>query len=81
MTHQITIRARLNETVGDDGVGVPQSVTVTGAEFLAPSAITEIAQQVVDSYVGHKFGAYLATIPDWDMRSDDMQIKVVKRRV
>ena len=78
--HKHKIEAVLNEGIDAEGVGFPESVTVTGAGFLAPSAISAIAQTVVDSYVGQEFGDYAAVMPDWGMRSDTMQIKVIKRR-
>lgn len=79
--HKLKIEAVLNEGVDAEGIGFPESVTVTNAGFLAPSAITDIAQALVNNYTGHPFGSYLAVIPDWGKRSDNMEIKVVKHPV
>lgn len=80
MSVRLTIRAKLNEEI-IDGVGVPQSVNIKDAGFLAPSALVDIAQEVLDAYAGRKFGDYVTVLPDWEKRSDDMNIKVIKRRV
>lgn len=80
MSVRLTIRATLNEEV-IDGVGVPQSVNITGAGFLAPSALADIAQEVLDSLSADYSREYLPVLPDWDLRSDNMDIKVIKRRV
>lgn len=78
---RIKIEARLNEDVDAEGVGYPKSVTVTGAEFLAPSAIVAIAQEAIKSYTGLEFSEYLAAMPDWDMVTDNITVPVIKRRV
>lgn len=79
--HQIKIVARLNEGVDSEGVGFPESVTITGAGFLDPSAITDIAQEVVRSYYGTNHPNYIAIRPDSELIADDMVIPVVKTRV
>ena len=80
MAVQLTIRAKLNEEI-IDGVGVPKSVNIKDAGFLAPSALVDIAQETIRAYTGLEFNEYLAVMPDWGKRSDDMDIAVVKRRV
>ena len=76
--HQIKITARLNEEVDAEGVGYPESVTVTGAGFLDPSAITDIAQEVIRGYFGIDHPNYVAIRPDSERVTDDMVIPVVK---
>lgn len=80
MSSDLTIRAKLNDEV-IDGIGVPVSVTVTGAGFLAPSALADIAQEVLDARSGDYSRDYLAMMPDSELVSDNMRIKVIKRRV
>jgi hypothetical protein len=53
MATQITIRARVNEKVNEDGVGYPWSVTVTGASALDFDTVREIAQEAIYSYCGN----------------------------
>lgn len=77
VTH--TIRAKLNEEI-IDGVGVPKSVNIKGAGFLAPSALVDVALEVLKTYTGVEFPDYVPIMPDWGMRSDDMDIAVVYRR-
>lgn len=74
---RIKIEARLNEDVDAEGVGFPTSVTITGAGFLAPSAITDIAQEAVRSYFGEAFPDYVAIRPDSEYVSDNMVVPVV----
>lgn len=80
MSVDLTIRAKLVEEIVD-GVGIPVGVNIKDAGFLAPSALVDIAQEVLGVYTGEAFGPYLAVLPDWDNRSDDMTIRVIKRRV
>lgn len=75
--HQLKIVARLNEGVDAEGVGFPRSVEITGAGFLAPSAITDIAQEVVRSYYGEPHPNYIAMRPDSEFVTDHMVIPVV----
>lgn len=49
---QITIRAKVNEKVTKDGVGYPDSVTVTGADALSADTVREIAQEAINSQYG-----------------------------
>lgn len=78
--YQIRITARLNEEVDAQGVGFPKSVTVTGAEFLNPSAITDIAQEVIRVYYGTNHPDYIAVRPDSECITNYMVIPVVKVR-
>lgn len=52
MATQITIRARVNEKVNEDGVGYPWSVTVTGASAFDFDTVRSIAQEAIHSYYG-----------------------------
>lgn len=78
--HQIKITARLNEGVDAEGVGFPRSVEITGAGFLAPSAIADIAQEVIDSLSGDYSRDYVAMRPDAEFVTDHMVVPVVKVR-
>ena len=80
MAVQLTIRAKINEEI-IDGVGVPKSVNIKDAGFLAPSVLVDIAQETIKAYTGTEFSEYLAVMPDWDKRTDDMDIAVIKRRL
>ena len=53
MSSQVTIRAKVNEKV-EDGIGYVETVRVTGAGFLGPMAIRDIAQEAVDNYHGNR---------------------------
>ena len=77
VTHNIS--ARLNEEVVN-GVSIPKSVNIKGAGFLAPSALVDVALEVLKTYTGVEFPDYVPIMPDWGMRSDDMDIAVVYRR-
>lgn len=79
--HKIKIEAVLKEVVDAEGVGHPESVRVTGAGFLAPSALADIAQETLDSYSGDYSREYIAMLPDSELVDDDMVIPVRKRRV
>lgn len=78
---QLKIVARLNEDVDAEGVGFPKSVEITGAGFLDPSAITDIAQEVIDSLSGDYSREYIAIRPDSECITDHMVIPVIKKRV
>jgi hypothetical protein len=62
MTHQITIRAMVNEAVDAEGVGYPESVTVTGADALSAGTVREIAQEAVDSLYGAYGSGYIVPL-------------------
>lgn len=79
--HKIKIEATLNEEVDAEGVGIPQSVRIKGAGFLQASAITDIAQEVLDSLSADYSREYISIRPDSEMITDDMTVPVIKRRV
>lgn len=56
----LTIRARVNEAVKSNGIGFPESVTVSGAGCLSPSTVQEIAQEAVDNMYGSYESGYRA---------------------
>jgi hypothetical protein len=58
----LTIRARVTEKVKDNGVGYPETVTVTGAEDLSADTVREIAQSAVNNMYGTYETGYLATL-------------------
>lgn len=64
----LTIRARVNEAVKSNGLGFPESVTVTGAEDLSPNTVREIAQSAVDNMYGSYESGYRAVFSDFDQR-------------
>lgn len=74
----ITITAKIDFKV-KDGIEVPINVNVKNAEFLAPSAISAIAQEALDEFSGTKFGRLQAGMPDWGSISNDMNIAVIDR--
>lgn len=72
--HEITISARIVEAPDDDGGFEPVGVTVTGASYLAPSALVEIAQEAVNSYFGSYEHGYDAVRPrDWPYITEDQK--------
>lgn len=82
--HEITISARVIEEPDDDGGFEPVGVTVSGASYLAPSAIVDIAQEAVNSYFGSYVHGYMAIRPnDWpdltDIEKDKYTVKIEKR--
>lgn len=79
-THEISFSARIVETLDDDGGFEPAQVIITGASFLAASAITDIAQETVNSYFGSYDHKYLALRPDSDYKdSETVTITILKR--
>lgn len=68
MSFTLTIRARVKEAVRANGVGYPESVTVTGAAALQRSSVRDIAQEAIDSMYGSYESGYRAFIPqtEWD---------------
>ena len=80
MASNLTIRAKLNETTDADGyLSIPESVTITGAGFLAPSALADIAQKVLEDYIGED-SDYNTIYPDWRDISDETVVKIVNRK-
>ena len=82
--HEISISARIVEEPDSDGGWEPVGVTVTGACYLAPSAIVDIATEAVNSYYGSYEHGYLALRPhDWSYLTQDQKdnytVKVEKR--
>lgn len=79
-THEITFSAQLVEELDDDGGFEPIAVIVNGASFLAASAITDIAQETVNSYFGSYDHKYLALRPDSEYhQQESVRIEILKR--
>lgn len=58
----VTIRAKLNERINAEGIGSPDTVTLTGAQFLSRNAMQDIAQEAVDASYGSYETGYLAVV-------------------
>lgn len=58
----VTIRARLQEKITDEGIGRPDTVVLSGSQFLSRNAAQEIAQEAVDASYGTDESGYLAVI-------------------
>lgn len=80
MSTQLTIRARLNETITPEGIGIPTSVTITGGNMLASSGLGDIAQALVDDYTKMANGSsgYLADYTRLDSRPHVIVVPIVK---
>lgn len=80
MSSDLTIRAKLIEEVSEEGIGVPKGVHITGAGFLDPFTLLDIAQEVLDSYSGDYRRDYIGVLPDRELVTDNMTIKVIKQQ-
>lgn len=77
---KLKIEAVMQEGIDSKGIGFPESVTITNAGFLAPSALTDIAQEVLNGYYGTRDHNYIAELPYVEHRTDNMTIKVNEYR-
>lgn len=79
-THEITFSAQIVEGPDDDGGFEPVAVIVNGASFLDASAITDIAQETLNSYFGSYDHKYLALRPDIEYyKQESARISILKR--
>jgi hypothetical protein len=58
----ITIRAKVHENVTTEGIGFPDMVVLTGAQFFSRNAAQELAQEAVDASYGSYESGFLAVI-------------------
>lgn len=68
---------KINIHVNETADGEPESVTITGAYMLASSAIADMAQEAVDSFLGTFRHRYVALrVEDWHDMDEDQKSNV-----